>query len=109
MNEFIKTFIASISNLQINIADKDLILKLSSTLVDELNDFNLDLMEGENGMSSKEVLQVSRQYVRNSIYSMNSEYKRKKISSQTVATLLQLKLRLEPDGKSTKRKPMEYQ
>lgn len=68
MGESIKKFISSISNLQINIADKDLILKLPVTLVDEINDFNLNLMEDENGISSTQVLQVSRQYVRNSIY-----------------------------------------
>lgn len=78
MDEFIKKFISSISNLQINVADADLVLKLSTTLVDQLHDFNLDLMEDENGMSPVQVLQVSRRYVRTSIYSVNSNYKRKK-------------------------------
>lgn len=107
IDEFVKKFISSISNLQISVADKDLILKLSTTLVDQLNDFNLDLLEEENDMSPKQVLQVSRQYVRTSIYSVNSNYKRKKTSSQTVATLIRLKSPLEQDGQTAKRNLME--
>lgn len=78
MDKFLKKFISSISNLQINAAAKDLILKLSTTLVDQINEFNLDLMEDENGMNPIQVLQVSRQYVCDSIDLVSSSYKRKK-------------------------------
>lgn len=78
MTQFMKSFIASILTLKITESDTTLILKQCANLVENLKVFNSSLIADNVDMHPVEVLEMCSRFVRNSIFAVNSKYKRNK-------------------------------
>lgn len=76
MLDFIQTMIASITELQLKHRDTNVIMKLCSDLVKNLNGLNLSLTEDNTGMTASQVLEVTTDLIRGKIDRSNTQYKR---------------------------------
>lgn len=78
LDDFMKMFIRSITNMKMTEADVNCIMKLSASLVENLNAFNLSLIEDDNGLTVAQTFGVTCKYVQSSIFAVNTKYKRTK-------------------------------
>lgn len=77
MANVLKTLTSSIINAKVSERDLNNILKSCLNFAEGLNEFNLSLLECNNDMTAKQVLQITTKFTRDKIRAVNSKYKRK--------------------------------
>lgn len=77
MLNFVEKFATSVRLLNLNQSDATIIFKLCSDLVERFKDFNLKLIEDDNGMNPAQALEATFHLVQSKISQFDSAYKRK--------------------------------